>query len=171
MGRAPDDYSRTFGGEALGARLRRLSERIDRDGTRVYAAHGIRFEQRWYGILRQLVANGPMSVGQIAAALHISHASVSEARRSLEKAGIIDNTPSAEDGRRRMLALTPTGSALWKTLSPLWDDFNAVAQELNDEAEDVVRLLGRLDDALGRRSMYDRIMDRIADRQRSLDDM
>ena len=51
----PKDYSRGFGGGALGARLRRASERIDRDSTRVYAALDIRFEQRWYGVLRQLV--------------------------------------------------------------------------------------------------------------------
>ncbi|WP_420139197.1 MarR family winged helix-turn-helix transcriptional regulator [Sphingomonas sp.] len=170
MSDASKDYSRTFGGEALGARLRRLSERIDRDGTRIYAEHGIRFEQRWYGVLRQLVANGPMSVGQIATALHISHASVSEARRSLEKAGIIANRPAPEDGRRRMLALTEQGHALWDRLAPLWEDFNLVAKELNEEAQDVVRLLDRLDDALARRSMYDRIMDRIADRESEIDD-
>ncbi|RYG81768.1 MAG: MarR family transcriptional regulator, partial [Alphaproteobacteria bacterium] len=46
------DYSRSFGGAALGARLRRASERIDRDGTRVYATRDVRFEQRWYGVLR-----------------------------------------------------------------------------------------------------------------------
>ena len=64
------DYSRSFGGAALGARLRRASERIDRDGTRVYAAQGIEFEQRWYGILRQVVEEDrPMAVGEIAAIL------------------------------------------------------------------------------------------------------
>jgi DNA-binding MarR family transcriptional regulator len=155
-----DDYSRTFGGAALAARLRRLSERLDRDGTRVYATHGIHFEQRWYGILRQLVSNGPMTVGEIATALQISHASVSEARRSLEKAGIIVAVPSSEDARRRALNLTSTGLKLCESLSPLWENFNAVAQELNEEAGDVVRLLDRLDDALTRRSMYERIMDR-----------
>lgn len=158
------DYSRTFGGAALAARLRRLSERLDRDGTRVYAAHGIRFEQRWYGILRQLTSNGPMAVGEIAAALQISHASVSEARRSLEKAGIIVAAPLPEDGRRRTLNLTPTGLALCERLSSLWEDFNAVAQDLNVEAGDVTRLLDRLDDALAQRSMYNRIMDRAGSR-------
>jgi DNA-binding MarR family transcriptional regulator len=159
------DYNRTFRGAALAARLRRLSERLDRDGTRVYAAHGIQFEQRWYGILRQLTSNGPMSVGEIAAAIQISHASVSEARRSLEKAGIVVAAISPEDGRRRTLKLTPAGLALCERLFPLWEDFNAAAQELNDEAGDVVRLLDRLDDALAQRPMYDRIMDRAASRK------
>lgn len=55
------DYSREAGGEALGARLRRLSERIDREATQVYVAHNIDFEQRWHGLLNQLIVNGPMS--------------------------------------------------------------------------------------------------------------
>lgn len=165
MPNEPDDYSRTFGGMALAARLRRISERLDRDGTRVYGACGFRFEQRWYGVLRQLITRGPMSVGEIAATLRISHASVSEARRSLERDGIVIATPSPGDARRRTLDLTPAGRAMCERLSPLWDDFNAVALELNDEAGDLVRLLDRLDDALDGRSMYDRIMERVPSRK------
>jgi MarR family transcriptional regulator, organic hydroperoxide resistance regulator len=159
----PTDYSRSFGGAALGARLRRASERIDRDGTRVYAAQGIRFEQRWYGILRQLVEQDrPMAVGEIAAILRITHASVSEASRSMEKAGLLDSVTAPEDGRRRLLRLTEAGRGLAAQLTPLWDAFNDVAQELNTEAGDLVRLLDRLDDALDRQSMFDRIMAKVS---------
>lgn len=157
------DYSRGFGGEALGARLRRASERIDRDGTRVYAAQGVRFEQRWYGVLRQLLANGPMSVGQIAGVLRITHVSVVEASRSLEKAGLIASSPSPDDRRRRELSLTDQGRALADRLAPLWNAFNAAAEALNAEAGDIVERLDRLDDALNRQSMFERIMQRVAD--------
>lgn len=155
------DYSRSHGGAALGARLRRASERIDRDGTRVYASRDVRFEQRWYGVLRQLVEQGPMSVGDVAAVLRITHVSVSEASRSMEKAGLIASAPSPQDGRRRVLTLTDQGRALVTELTPLWEAFNEAARELNDEAGDLVKLLDRLDDALDRRSLYDRILDRL----------
>lgn len=162
----PEDYSRGFGGEALAARLRRASERIDRDGSRVYAAQGIRFEQRWYGTLRQLSEHDrPMGVGEIAAILRITHVSVSEASRSMEKAGLIVSQASAQDGRRRLLALTEQGRAMVARLTPLWGAFNLAARELDAEAGDIVRLLDRLDDALDRRSMFERIMEGI-----SLDD-
>lgn len=154
------DYSRAFGGLALAARLRRLSERLDRDGARVYACHGVHFEQRWYGILRQLLDKQLMSVSEIADALRISHASVSEARRSMEKAGIIAEVGASGDRRRRMLGLTPLGLELCERLLPLWNDFNAVALEVNMEAGDVVRLLDRLDDILREKSMFDRMMER-----------
>lgn len=157
----PEDYSRNSGGAALAARLRRLSERLDRDGTRIYAAKGIRFEQRWYGLINQLVLNGPMSIGDIAQALRITHVSVSQASRSLEAAGLITSAPSTRDARRRQLTLTEAGNALVAELSPLWSAFNAVAEELNTEAGDVVRWLDRLDDALARMSLFDRVADRV----------
>jgi DNA-binding MarR family transcriptional regulator len=168
----PEDYSRSFGAAALGARLRRASERIDRDGTRVYAAQNIRFEQRWYGILRQLVEHArPMAVGEIAAILRITHASVSEASRSMEEAGLIASIAAPEDGRRRLLHLTDLGQALTTKMAPLWEAFNAAAEELNDEAGDLVRLLDRLDDALDRVSMFDRIMSKVSlDRKGSATD-
>jgi DNA-binding MarR family transcriptional regulator len=155
------DYSRSAGGAALAARLRRASERLDRDGTRIYETQDVRFEQRWYGILNQLILNGPMSIGDIAAALRITHVSVSQASRSLEKAGVIRSAASPEDGRRRVLAFTAEGEALVARLAPLWQAFNDAARELNDEAGDLVRLLDRLDDALARKSMFDRIASRI----------
>lgn len=166
------DYSRSFRGQALAARLRRASDQLDRDGTRVYAARSVRFEQRWYGILRQLIANGPMSVGAIAKVLRITHVSVSEASRSMEKAGIVISAVSPEDGRKRNLVLTDQGRALADQLAPLWDAFNAAADELNTEAGDLVALLDRLDDALARKSMFDRINDHLASlTASSFDDM
>jgi DNA-binding MarR family transcriptional regulator len=155
------DYSRSHGGSALGARLRRLSERLDRESTRVYAARGVAFEQRWFGLLNQLVLNGPMSVGDIAAALRITHVSVSQSSRSLEKAGIVASAPDPADARRRRLALTDKGRVLVAELAPLWESFYAAASELNDEAGDVVALLDRLDDALERKSLFERICERI----------
>lgn len=167
------DYSRSFGGEALAARLRRASERIDRDGAKVYAAQGVRFEQRWYGVLRQLVEHDrSMSVGEIAAILNITHVSVSEASRSMERAGLIASSAAPEDRRRRLLGLTSEGRALARRLAPLWAAFNAAAAALNEEAGDIVRLLDRLDDALDRRSMFERILSEISlDDDRPQEDM
>jgi DNA-binding MarR family transcriptional regulator len=156
-----NDYSRSAGGAALGARLRRLSERLDRDSTRVYAARGLRFEQRWFGILNQIAINGPMTVGEIASALRITHASVSQARRSLEEAGLITALSDDADARRRPIALSAQGIELVTELTPLWQTFDQIATELNAESGDVVALLDRLEDALDARSLFDRIADRL----------
>jgi len=160
-GAGSDDYSRGEGGQALGARLRRLSERIDGEVGRIYVAQGLAFEQRWFGVLNQMILQGPTSVGEIAAAMRITHVSVSQSCRSLEKVGIIRSAPDPADARRRTLVLTPAGEALVERLAPLWQSLKDVAAELNDEAGNVVAALDRLDDALARKSLFDRISERI----------
>ena len=155
------DYSRKARGAALGARLRRLSERLDRESTRVYAVFGARFEQRWYGILNQIVLNGPMTVGEIAASLHVTHVTVSQARRSLEAAGLVQSLEDEKDARRRSIALTPRGQVVVAELTPLWRALGDSANELNAEAGDVVAVLDLLDEALENRSLFDRAISMI----------
>ncbi len=153
------DYGRSPGGAAIGARLRRLSERIDRDANRVYALLGIAFEQRWMGVLDLIARRGPMSVNELAATLAISHPSVSQTRRSLTAAGLLAEQLDPADGRRRILHLTPDGGALVGRLRPIWAALEAAGHALNAEAQDAVSALDRLDEALDRRSLFDRVND------------
>ena len=155
------DHIRRQGDIAIGGRLRRLSERIDREAARVYADAGVAFEQRWLGVLEHLIIHGPQSVGDLAQRLNISHVSVSQTRQSLEKAGIIFQTQDPDDGRRRTLALTEAGQALVVQLTPIWDALSAVSAELNAEAGNLVATLDRLDDALDRASLYERTKARL----------
>ncbi|WP_044563409.1 MarR family winged helix-turn-helix transcriptional regulator [Azospirillum sp. B4] len=157
----PEDYSRRLGGAALGARLRRLSEAIDGDATRAYAALDVTFEQRWFGVLNQLSLNGPLTVGELAARLRITHVSVSQTRASLEKAGLAQTTADPDDARRRRLSLTPAGQGLVSRLRPLWQALEGAALELDAEAQAVTAALDRLEDALARRSLYQRVLDRL----------
>jgi len=156
------DYSRAAGGAAIGARLRRLSESLDGDSTRVYAALGIPFEQRWFGVLNQLAILESASVGELAAILKITHVSVSQTRQSLENAGIVASQSDPDDARKKKLKLTAKGARLVAKLGPIWAAFDEVARELNRESENVVAALDRLDDALERQSTFDRMMARVA---------
>lgn len=154
-------YTNRQGGSSIGGRLRRLSERIDRDAARLYADSGVAFEQRWFGVLDLLVHFGPMSVGELAVPLGISHASVSETRKSLLKAGLIVATPDPSDGRSRKLALSAEGRALMVRMAPLMEALIAVGSELDDEAGGVAAALDRLDETLDRASVYDRVRARL----------
>lgn len=154
------DYTREAGGAAIGARLRRLSAAFDGDVARVYAALGIAFEQRWFGVLNQIALRGPATVGELAATLRITHVSVSQTRQSLAKAGLVVTQSDDDDARRKRLVLTPAGQALVDRLTPLWDLFADAALALDAEAGGLAIALDRVDDALARRSLFDRIMDR-----------
>jgi MarR family transcriptional regulator, organic hydroperoxide resistance regulator len=151
------DYVRTKAGAALGAHLRRLSERLDNDAARAYAAQGVEFEQRWFGVLNQLALNGPMSVGALAEALGITHVSVSQTRVSLERVGLIRQEPDASDARRRLLSLSPRGKALAARLAPLWAAFEQASLALDAEVGGLGDALARLEAALERQSLFERI--------------
>lgn len=156
------DYNRSWGGAALGARLRRLSERIDREAAAVYTREGVHFEQRWMGVLRLLSEREGLSVKDIAEALVITHPSVSQTRRSLQDAGLITDRPDPNDARRRILELTEAGAAFVARVRPIWLALMEVAEDLDREAQDVITPLNRLDDALERRSLFDRTLDKLS---------
>jgi DNA-binding MarR family transcriptional regulator len=159
------DYTRKYGPAAIGARLRRLSESIDEDAGRIYVDLGIDFQQRWVGILEQLHDRGAQPVGELAASLGIRHSSVSQTRRSLEEAGLVESQVDPQDGRSRLLRLSGSGKELVRRLQPLWKILNATSLELDQEADHVIAALDRLDRALERLSLYDRVRQKLASRK------
>jgi MarR family transcriptional regulator, organic hydroperoxide resistance regulator len=160
------NYTTRAGGAALGARLRRLSERIDREIAQVYAEHGERVEQRWFGALDLLDRFGPLTGGELAGALGITHVSISQTRDSLDRAGLVSSEPDAADGRRRILKLTDAGQALVGRLRPLWDALSDSARDLDAEAGGVVAALDRLERALDRASVIERARTSVAAREK-----
>ncbi|MEH0197142.1 MarR family transcriptional regulator [Caulobacter sp. CCNWLY153] len=157
----PSDFSKGSGAAAIGARLRRLSERIDRDAARLYQESGEAFEQRWYGVVQLLSRQDALSVGDLSAALGVSHASISQIRDGLAKAGLIAWEIDAKNARLRRLRLTPKGRDLAARLAPLWAALNAAAIDLNDEAADALAAIERLEAALAGTSLYDRVRARL----------
>jgi DNA-binding MarR family transcriptional regulator len=147
------DDNPAIAGQMLGARLRRLSERIDREAEQIYESLGIQFEQRWYGVLARLAAEGPLSVGELAGQLGISHAAISQTRAALMAAGVVVASADQADGRRRILSLTTEGESLVRRLEPVWRALNAASSALDDETDGVAAALGRLDVALDRKGL------------------
>jgi MarR family transcriptional regulator, organic hydroperoxide resistance regulator len=163
--RAAEDVPTRAGGAALGARLRRLSDRIDREAGAVYRAHGFAFEQRWFGVVHQLHVAGPTGVAELAQRLGVTHVAISQTRKALESAGLIETLSDPDDARRSMLALSDKGRRAAKKLVPTWTALSAAAAELNAEAGDVIQALERLEQALAKRSLGDRVMARLENMQ------
>ena len=159
------DPAETIGGATIGAQLRRLSDRVDRDANQVYTELGIAFEQRWMGVLDLLDRSGAMSVKALAAELRISHPSVSQTRTSLLAAGLVVERDDPKDGRRRTLSLSAGGRALVETLRPVWSALEEAGRWLNQEAGDVAAAMTRLEAALDRRSIAARTAEVLASRR------
>jgi DNA-binding MarR family transcriptional regulator len=150
------DMTHGLGAAAIGGRLRRLSERIDEDCSRIYAENGIAFEQRWLGLLNLLATEGPQSVGTLATKLGISHASVSQSRKSLQKEGLIVSETDARDARAMLLRLSPAGKRLFARIAPILDILKRISVETNEEAGQPLAAIERLEQAMNSRSLYER---------------
>jgi DNA-binding MarR family transcriptional regulator len=142
------------GSAAFGTRLRRLSERLDRQVEALYRAQDVGFETRWFPVVALLNEHGPLSVGELAALIGITHAAVSQVRRDLIRHRLVRVKSDPVDRRRQILALTPKGEALCRKLQPIW---RAVAKAtealLAEAAPEFLDQFGRVESALERDPM------------------
>jgi DNA-binding MarR family transcriptional regulator len=154
------DYVIDKGSAAFGTRLRRLSERMDRDVRELYRLNDVDFEPSWFPVFVALSDLGPMSVGDLANRMRITHAAVSQIRAKLLKAGLVRVRADTADQRRQMLQLTEKGRALVNRLRPLWAAITQATEQLcRESAPQLMTQLTAVDRALDQQSLLDRVTD------------
>jgi MarR family transcriptional regulator, organic hydroperoxide resistance regulator len=147
---------RGFG--ALGCRLRRLSERLDRDLRDVYQSHGVYFDPAWFPVVAALGDHGPMSLAEIAECTGLAASSIGAHRGRMVSEGLVQLEQDPRDLRRQRLSLTPKGQAVAASLERLWAAIGTAAQALCAEtAPDILNDLEVLEKALSRRRMPARV--------------
>jgi len=155
------DAIQSLGPLALGSRIRRLSERLFPDGARVYREQAFDFEPRWFTLFYLLSYRSPLSVGEAAEALGVSHAAVSQCVRELQRKRLVSSTRDPRDERRRRLRLTDTARAMLPALEPLWTDFESGTESLLEDAgQDLIAAISAIERALDDQGLADRVLDR-----------
>lgn len=79
--------------------------------------HGLGATQ-WY-VLHQLAEIGPTMQRDLVRLLQIERATMSVIIAALVRKGLVEQVPDAVDQRRKLLRLTPAGTALWGELPDL----------------------------------------------------
>lgn len=152
------DQVSTRGAGAFGTTLRRLSERLDREVQAIYRDAGFRFEPRWFAVFTALRDHGPLTVGELAQRLGISHPAVSQVRAALQQEGLIDSLPDPADGRSHRLALSAHGVRTAQQLAPLWAAIQtATEQLLAQTAPGLLAELHTFNQGLDARGLRDRV--------------
>jgi DNA-binding MarR family transcriptional regulator len=154
------DFTHKKGAGAFGTRMRRLSERLDRDISNLYGGVDVVFEPRWFPVVALLKEEEPLSVTEIAARLGLTHPAVSQVVRQLKDENLITSIADENDERRRLLTLTAEARIRCRKLEPLW---RAIVQATEDliveEVPDLLKKLDALDRALDTKSMSERARD------------
>lgn len=160
------DLLADLGELALASRLRRLSDRLLRDVSRLYGDLDVPFEARWFPLLQALRRQSPQTVTGLARALGLTHPAVTALAREMARHGLVASRQDPRDARRRLVRLAAGGRAVVERLDPVWEEIRQANRELlAEDGVDLLAALGRLEARLDRRSMYERVVARLeADR-------
>lgn len=154
------DFIKDLGLLALGSRLRRLSDRLMASVQEIYGHSGLDFEPRWFPVFRLVAERGPMTVGECAGQLGLTHAAVSQTVRAMVKRGVMVTRRDAADERRRMLSLTAEGRSLLPRLREIWFDIEAgVRDAVKLGGVDILAALEGIEHGLAEKGLNERAAD------------
>lgn len=156
------DYITELGSRALGSRLKKITESLNRDVLQIYKQHAIDFEPRWFTFFQLISEKGEMSVMDVANQLNQSHPAVNQVANALENKGLIISNKKDHDGRKRYLKLSNKGNRLLKKLKPLWLEIdNATKEFIQETNPQFLDQLLEMEQALKQKSMFERIQSQI----------
>jgi DNA-binding MarR family transcriptional regulator len=143
---------------ALATRLKRLSERLSNDVSKIYKESEVDFEAKWFLMLTLLEREKVMSITAIAESLQLSHPAVIQFVQELSQKKLIKTSADSKDGRKRLISLTAAGK---KTLNQLAPILTSIKQEnkkwIESGSANILKILNELEQALDEQSMYQRI--------------
>lgn len=144
---------------AVGTLLRHVLELLDGDVAKLYEEQGLaEYRPRFSPAVRALLAQGPLSVSDLAAAVGVTHSAASQTAAQMARAGLVTHTPDPRDARRRLVALTPKAHALLPRIEAEWDATAAAMAALDTELSmPLGELLTEVAEAVGRRPFRDRL--------------
>lgn len=107
-----EDILGALGHLALGSRFKRVGERLQSETQALLANAGIDFPAAQFPVLAAIDRIGPLSIGELAAALGIAQPGVTRMIGKMEAEGIVRSTAGAEDRRIKIVSLAPVGRRL-----------------------------------------------------------
>jgi len=143
---------------AFATRLKRLSERLWRDVSRIYSELDVEFEPRWFSILYSLSQNSSMTITELAGTLRLTHPAVNQLAAEMSDKGLLLSQKSKKDERKRLLRLSSKGKRIVAKLKPEWELIRKATDALIQESGfDMLSAMDNIEAQLNERDMYDRV--------------
>ncbi|MEU9313826.1 MarR family transcriptional regulator [Streptomyces sp. NPDC048256] len=144
---------------AVGTLLRHILELLDRDVANIYEEQGLsEYRPRFSPVVRALLAEGPLPVRDLAAAVGVTHSAASQTAAQMARAGLVTHTSDPRDARRRLIELTSKAHALLPQIQAEWDATVAAMAELDAELSmPLADLLTEVAQVVHRRPFRERI--------------
>ncbi|MFQ5530448.1 MAG: GNAT family N-acetyltransferase [Gemmatimonadota bacterium] len=147
------------GPQAIGSRLRQLSERFTEEARSVYEMYGVGLEPKWFPVFRTLADDEEgLSTSELARRIGHTHASVSQITSAMSQAGLITSARSRGDARVNVIRLSAAGRRIVPALREQCEDVGrAVDELLAESSRNLWTAIAEMESLLDRRSLFDRI--------------
>ncbi|MEL7509664.1 MAG: bifunctional helix-turn-helix transcriptional regulator/GNAT family N-acetyltransferase [Cyanobacteria bacterium J06554_1] len=120
---------------ALGTRLRRLSEKLMEDATRVYDLYDVGLDPKWFPVFYVLSHQSDASITGIAHTIGHSHPSVSQIVKEMKQKGLVVTDKSEKDARVNVIRLSSLGRQLIPKIDEQYVDVAQAVEELLSETQ------------------------------------
>lgn len=145
---------------SVGSQLRRIYERLQSEGDKIYKTVGLNFKSSWFPIFYTIAnSNRHLSVMEITNRISYSRITVKNVVKELEKDGLIDIKANPNDKRSKLFKLTKKGKNLKPELETIWDLFSKEFQTIfNIENANFLDSLHTINDNLDTMSLRKNVL-------------
>ncbi len=153
------DLLNELGYLAGASRFRRISEKLQQDGDKIYAEANIQFKASWFPVYYVLAkSDRPQTILEITRQIDFSHITVKNILRELKKEELVEIGPNPSDRRSKLVGLSKKGKALQQKLEPLWLSFsNTLHKVFSTGHPNMLNILNRLDWEIHHDPLHERI--------------
>lgn len=144
--------------QGLGTQLRHLIELLDGAVQQSYVDAGLDYRPRYTPVMRVLAQRQSATIGQLAELAGITQPAATQTVALMKKEGLLLVAAGGEDGRQRVVRLSPRGEAMLPRLQACWQATKRAADSLDaDLAFPLSECLAQAIAVLERRSFGERI--------------
>ncbi|MBA0389786.1 MarR family transcriptional regulator [Stenotrophomonas maltophilia] len=143
----------------LGTLLRALLDQLDPAVEQAYRDLQLDYRPRYTPVLRTLMAQGPCRIKDLASACGLSHSALSQTVAAMVRDGWL-HASSGDDGRERILQLSPRAQRAMPALQAQWQATARAARSLDtDLGQPLEQVLRDALAALAQRPFAQRLQD------------
>ncbi|WP_422105893.1 bifunctional helix-turn-helix transcriptional regulator/GNAT family N-acetyltransferase [Winogradskyella sp.] len=154
------DILKQLGYLAGASRFRRISEKLQQDGDKIYTNSGISFKASWFSVYYVLAKSATaQTILDIANQIDFSHITVKNILRELKNEELVVIQPNPNDKRSKLVSLSQKGRQLQTQLEPLWLSFSNVLKEVFSTGHpDILNILNRIDWEINHHPIHTKIL-------------
>ncbi|MBJ7309531.1 MarR family winged helix-turn-helix transcriptional regulator [Rugamonas sp. CCM 8940] len=146
--------------QGLGTQLRHLIELLDGAVQQAYVDAGLDYRPRYTPVMQILARQQSATIGQLAELAGITQPAATQTVALMKKEGLLLVLAGGDDGRQRVVRLSPQGEAMLPRLQACWQATRRAADRLDVEMEfPLSACLAQAIAVLEQRSFGERIRD------------